>query len=311
MELFMNGRIKLLLLLFFCLSKPYGLYATSICIFDDHLDAHTSKNNAILYEFKKTLHAQAEHIFITPYVWNSFITSLSKHEQQPFIKNWDIFDTHIGLFYLKHKHAANQVGIRLSTFDQLSQPFRKQKRKYVRWTSTFNTLFDLAQWKTYHQKNPEHKFIYMNGHGSPRGCHYSCEFACGISATKFASILKFFNDDLKIDLVGIQSCYWTSKRIFEVMKKKYGYKHLTYSIITPLRSEKPLWVTDLPKQCSCSKSSYYCFYEGIKRIVQNYHGKITSKMKAIAQHIDTIKVRKNKNQGINMILAGSDKTEDI
>ena len=147
----------------------------------------------------------------------------------------------------------------------------------------------------------------MNGHGSKRACHLECEQAVGIRASYFADLLKFFNDVLSIDLLGIQSCNWTAKRIFHMMKKQFGYKKLHFSIITPLKSEKTLWLGSFHSNCTCGKHvRYYSFFEGMQKIIVTFKGKITRQIKKIINQIDTINIRKNKNQCATIVAAETD-----
>lgn len=286
-------------------------HGVGIAIFNDYSCPNVPDNDAILYEFTKTVQVTAPYILVTPYIWHKFSASLNKQEQKVFLQKWSVYDTTIGLFLLKHKNTPSHAGIKVSMCILVKQPFNLHNTPYnAHWSRLLPSLFNIKEWHAYHITHKESSFIYISGHGSPKTSNYQYELACGITTSDFAYILKFFNDKLKINLLGIQSCYWTSKRILEVMQKKYGYKTLSYNIITPLKAETTLWITDLSFQYYCQQPTY-CFYEAIKRMMLQYKGRLTQRMKLIMKNIDTLKEAKNQNQGITMVMAGSSTIEHI
>lgn len=306
----MHKTIYSLLFIVSCLLTQQN-HGISIAIFNDAPYPNMPDNNAILYELKKTMLAKAPYILVAPYAWNKLSSSLSKQEQKIFLQEWKIFDTTIGLFLLKHNNAPSHAGIKESMCIPLAQPFKQHNIPYNKnWSRLFASLFNIKEWHAYHAMHKESSFIYINGHGSPKAFSYRYEQACGITTSDFAHILKFFNDTLKINLLGVQSCYWTSARILEVMQNKYNYQTLTYNIITPLKSEEELWITDSSFQYYCQQPTY-CFYEGIKRMMHQYKGRLTQRMKLIMKNIDNLKEVKNQNQRITMIMAGSNATEHV
>ncbi|MEX0849599.1 MAG: hypothetical protein WD055_05190 [Candidatus Dependentiae bacterium] len=294
----------------FLISIPLEAQVTGICIFDDTDDPASWKTAAIKKEFVNTLDSDAEHIFLTPSLWKAYKNRFknSKHRRN-FCNNYDLFDTHIGLFYINKKKSNTKIGIKIQSFTRISQPFAsiKPTSHNYHWATRFHTVFDIQEWQAYYCQ-PSHKsFIYMNGHGSARSCHLHCCMAAGIPGDKFASLLKFFNDQLKIDIFGMQSCFWTSGRVLKMMNQTYGLKKLHFTIFTPLKTEQTLWLNPFCSQCTCPQCrNIYSFFAGIKKIAHAFSGNINESIKQIIRQIDTLLIEKNKSQHATLITAGTD-----
>jgi hypothetical protein len=290
----------------FLISIPLEAQVTGICIFDDKDDPASWKDAAIKNEFAKTLDSNAEHIFITPSLWKAYKNSQYRHN---FCNNYDLFDTHIGLFYINKKNSNTKIGIKIQSFTRIPQPFKSIKSiSYnFHWATQFHTIFNVQEWQAYHCQ-PNHKsFIYMNGHGSTRANHLHCCMAAGIPGDKFASLLKFFNDQLKIDIFGMQSCFWTSDRILKLMNRTYYLEKLHFTIFTPLKTEQTLWLRNFYPQCRCPQCNHiYSFFAGIKKITHAFSGKITKNIKQIIHNIDTLRLKENADQYATLITAGTD-----
>ncbi len=285
-------------ILFILLLLCKTAHPSNICIFVDH---QPDKNHSIYTALKKTIHTNADHIFVTPPLWNFFSKYQAAKQRKKLRAQWQFYDTHIGLIYIKSKRISKKNGINTKELKRLKKPFNK-KIQEESWISLFPSLFNIKLWQKHHQKTTQPSIVYMDGHGSKRRKDPSAEKICGILAYEFANLLNFFYTTLHIDLLGVQTCHWTSMRILELIAKKHKYTSSPFGIITPLRTEEVL--TTASSNLNKKKTEEYCFLKALQLIMNNYNGTITPKMKDIACRIDTLKHPKNNKQGITFIPSG-------
>ncbi len=298
---------------------PLQIFAhtTGICIFDDKGDPKSWEKAAIKNEFAKTLDNKPDHLFITPTLWCAYKKKFNKTKHaKTFCDRYHLYNTHIGLLYIKHNDAPKNIGINIRTFTSIPFPFQATAAKQIKtgkWAKKINKLFDMQAWQSYHNQHNRRSFIYMNGHGTRQMCHFGCSMAAGISGANFAHLLRFFNEDLKIDVFGMQSCFWTSKRILKIMKQHFGYQDLHFSILTPLKSEKELWLTNFePCSCGeCTNNMHYTFFYGLQKVTNSFKGIITQQLKTVIKKIDTLNIPKKRHQSATLIAAGTQSVMNI
>ncbi len=300
--------LALIALLILLALRPFNTahpVITNMSIITDYSDPKFTGSTAVLEEALKTIDAQCDHIFMNKLLWLECIKEdLTEPE---FTACWDMYDTHIGLLYLKQKSFTDSIGINVHQFSPIEDPFNLQEIDGVKddtWPQQLDTLFDINTWRMYHS-NPKSKIIvYMNGHGTRRAGHLEFELAGGIRATSFAALLTFFNDQLNIHLLGVQSCYWTTKRIHELMQQ-YGYDTLNFTILTPLSIEKGLWL-DTVHNYLHKKDKASCFFDCCVSFTQCFNNEVTDEIKEMLNNTDTLQLKENKGQRATVMAAGTD-----
>ena len=251
--------------------------ATNISIITDYFDPKFTGSTAVLEEALKTIDAQCDHLFINKLLWTECIQDL---DTQEFKAQWDMYDTHIGLLYLKQKSCTDNIGIKVHTFSPIKDPFNLQEVDEVKddkWPQQFDTLFDLNSWRMHHNNPSSRIVVYMNGHGTRRVGQLESELAGGIRATSFATLLTFFNDQLNIHLLGVQSCFWTAERIYELMQQ-HGYDTLNFTILTPLSIEKGLWLDTIHNYLN-KKDKVSCFFDCCVSFTQSFDNEVIDEIK--------------------------------
>lgn len=278
---------------------------TEISILSDYNGSEAIGSTAVLEEALKAISVECNHIFFNKMLWNECIGDLDK---DVFKSIWNVYDTHIGLLYLQHKQAPLLPGMQIHKCTIINDPFDADQMAAVNenkeWATLFETLFNIRTWQQYHS-NPNNRIcIYMNGHGMPRMASYDYDIVCGINAKQFAHLLNFFNKELRINLLGVQSCYWTTARISELMKDLYGYTTLNFSILTPLSSEEGLWL-DTVQNYIKSEGEKNSFFECCADITEQYNHQITDEIKQLIYSTDTLSLELNKKQNATMIAGGT------
>lgn len=282
------------------------IITTEMCILTDYLEPRLVDSTAILEEALKAITVECNHIFLNKALWGICISDLDK---EAFKTIWNVYDTHIGLLYIQHKNATTLPGMQMNQLSIIKDPFDQTETDTIEdnknWPTLFETLFDIHIWQQYHN-SPFHKIcIYMNGHGMPRASsNHESELVCGVNAKQFAHLLDFFNTQLRINLLGVQSCYWTTQRIHELMEELYGYKTLHFSILTPMSAEKTLWL-DTAYNYMQSEGKQSCFFECCADFTEQYTNQVTDEIKAIVYNADTLKLNQNQGQKATLIAAGS------
>lgn len=278
--------------------------ATEICILADYFDHINS--TAILEESLKAITTECNHIFLNKSLWKTCITDL---DQEAFTSIWDVYDTHIGLLYIHHKNASFLPGMYMDKCSLIENPFNIETIDTInedrKWGSTFESLIDVKKWQQYHS-NPNNRIcVYMNGHGMQRvSTGHESELVCSINAKQFAHLLDFFNTKLHINLLGVQSCYWTAQRIHELMNNIYGYKTLYFNILTPLNSEEVLWL-DTAYNYMNADNEKSCFFECCADFTEQYTNKVTDEIKELVYNTDTLSLQQNNKQRATMIAGGT------
>lgn len=277
---------------------------TEICILADYFDHINS--TAILEESLKAITTECNHIFLNKSLWKTSIADLDK---DAFNSMWDVYDTHIGLMYIHNKKASFLPGMDMNKCSLIQDPFNIETIESInedrKWGSDFESLIDIKSWQQYHS-NPNNKIcVYMNGHGMMRATTgHDSELVCSINAKQFAHLLDFFDSKLRIDLLGIQSCYWTAQRVHELMNDIYGHKTLHFTILSPLNSEEVLWL-DTAYNYMNSDNEKTSFFECCADFTEQYNNKITDEIKELVYKTDTFALQQNNKQRATMIAGGT------
>ncbi len=303
---YIAGSFGLVLIALVALSSfnPAPAVVTNLSIITDYFDPKFTGSTAVLEEALKTIDAQCDHMFMNKLLWLECIQEdLTKPE---FMACWDMYDTHIGLLYLKQKSVTDDIGIKVQQFSPIKDPFNLQEINEVkndRWPQQFDTLFDLNSWRMYHSNPGSRIVVYMNGHGTRRIGQFESELAGGIRATSFATLLQFFNDQLHIHLLGVQSCFWTAERIHELMQQ-HGYTTLNFTILTPLSIEKGLWLDTVHNYLN-KKDKVSCFFDCCMSFTQSFNNEVTDEIKEMINNTDTLQLIQNKGQRATIMAAGT------
>ncbi len=210
-------------------------------------------------------------------------------------EEWNLYDTHTGLYYLQRTDTP-PIGIQVQNFTQLNPNNLVAPTTYFEhWTDGLYYLFDAREWNQYNQQSQQKAFVYIFGHGSPRAQNpHEIETACGMPGNKFAYLLQFFNDIFHIDMLGIQTCYWTAQRAAELMQRQYNYDFLNYAIISLLETEQqvyncalmPISQFDPNTQRMQFQTDAVTFYEALSRATQRYAGQMSHEMMHLIRNVD-------------------------
>ena len=206
---------------------------------------------------------------------------------------WELYDTQIGLLYL-HKKDIPTTGIPTEQFIRLNTTGHyKPHTNTNHWSQNVHTLFDVSLWNI--SKEQSKTYIYLHGHGSKRKKPPAYELACGMSALQCAHVLKFFNDELHVDLVGIKSCYWSAQRILELMQDAYGYQQLNFHLFTLISMQEKTWNKWLHPISTYSRSNqvsfsgqYQTFSSALYYLTSMYTNNITPGITALIHSIDDL-----------------------
>ena len=102
-------------------------------------------------------------------------------------------------------------------------------------------------------------------------------------------------------MLGVISCYWTAERVLELMQEKCNYQTLNFSLFTPINRETPVYIAEGPELENHSNASdntnykehpYYSIFKGLKKIINDYKGQVTEKVKKIIDKIDMVEITK-------------------
>lgn len=227
---------------------------------------------------------------------------------------WDFYDTNIGLYYLRPKYTNTDIGLKLELCTKITDPcaLNIKKTEPGSWAEKFITLFDLTQWNKAHQ-NGKKKVVCFSGHGTQSSCKVSR--ACGVPTESFIMLMNFFNDSLKINTVGIQSCYWPSTRILKLMAGN-GKPQLNFQLVTPIDQERALYFNaEMPIVWSYEPTSRMAeiqeistgdiFLNGLHEIADSFAGTMTKELTEKINNIDVVQVNHNYHMKTGLIDAGA------
>lgn len=204
------------------------------------------------------------------------------------LEQWEVYDTRKGLFYVHHKAAPHIKGIKLQSFqritnlDRVTIPSSSQT-----WTQNLNALFDPIEWN----KNNKQIFIFFCGHGTPTE---EGDFACGYHGPTFARVLHYFNTHLRFEMLGVITCYWSCDRILRLMQEQYNYLALNFTLCTPISLEVPVYpdwhpaIIDYENGKSKYTKNYDSFFQGLNHAVSNIAD--MHKLRRIFDNVDAVKI---------------------
>lgn len=227
---------------------------------------------------------------------------------------WDFYDTGIGLYYLKPYDIEPIMPV--NNFTKIEHPCDiAVEPSVVRWAEKFIKLFDLPAWHKLH-KNGKRSVVCISGHGTASTCKVAR--ACGMPAEDFAKLVQFFNNDLHITTLGIQSCFWPAQRITSFMKE--AGTNLTCTLITPIDQEKELhFAAAMPIVWSYnSDNNKIVLAEGLQgdtllaglhELTTSFDGVMTEELSEKLQTIHVVDINHTKNMKTAIMQA--DTTEPI
>lgn len=235
---------------------------------------------------------------------------------------WIFYDTGLDLFYIRHKDAPERIGINIDRFTYIPDvtlinptPTRNN------WANKIHLLFKPQEWNERAQQHDKKTFIFFCGHGSEKARYPGEEeYACGMTSNNFAKIMKYFNENLKFEMMGIITCFWTTERLFELARKECRIRSLNYSLFTPICIETSVWIYLRPNLEEFNNAAgiiqyaqaYPDFFQALKRVACKKAGFITSAMKKFLQYIDPVVATKECEgnfQRPNIIYAGQSHVE--
>jgi hypothetical protein len=226
---------------------------------------------------------------------------------------WEFYDTHIGLYYLRPKDDLQDIGLKLDTFTKIDNPCSMNvPAEKKAWVDGFINLFDTNAWHKNHPYNKK-KIVCISGHGTPR--RPAQERACGIPSTEFAKLIAFFNDKLNIDTLGVQTCYWPAQRILELMANNKT-PHLNCQLITPIDQEKVVnYTSEMPLVWSYEpKTKAVQVHEaitgeillsGLHDLATSFKGTVTEDINSMLNDIQVVQVNHKYNMKTSLVDAGS------
>ena len=234
--------------------------------------------------------------------------------------DWDFFDTRKGLFYLRHKDAASiDFGIKTDQFSLIKDPFALPKQKTnEQWMDDFMNFFDLAKWRRYHSQTGAKKFIQISGHGTSSKMQNNR--LCGMNAPEFVKLAAFFNNDLQLDFLAVETCFWSSSRILELLKKDGNFPKVNFHLLTPIDREQISFArATIPHVQDYDPENYelvlqthptYTFYTGLEKVVPAYSGALTQEIKEVIESIEDVVANHSHGLKTALIDAGS-KTQKL
>ncbi len=226
---------------------------------------------------------------------------------------WEFYDTHIGLYYLRPKDDVQEIGLPIQHFTKIDHPCNMQVPiEQKPWTNSFINLFDVKEWHNTH-KDEKTKIFCISGHGTPS--RHPVKRACGIPAEDFAQLVTFFNDILKVDIIGVQTCFWPAKRILELMAEN-GKTSLNCKLITPIdkeeevhyRSEMPLvWSYEPESRDTLIKEAFdgELLFTSLHDIATSFKGTVTEDLEKTLDSIQVVQVNHEYNLKTSLVDAQS------
>lgn len=231
---------------------------------------------------------------------------------------WDFFDTHIGLYYLRPKDQPTDIGLPIAHFTKIDKPCSMQIPADAAkpWVESFINLFDTKAWHNHHRGGKKKTFC-ISGHGT-RSRH-RVKRACGVPAKDFASLIAFFDDKLKVDIIGVQSCFWPAHRILELMNEQ-GKTYLHCKLVTPIdkeeevhyRSEMPLvWSYEPSSGDLAIKEAFdgELLFTELPDIATSFKGTVTEELKETLETIQVVQM--NHNYDLKTSLVDAQSTEPV
>lgn len=226
---------------------------------------------------------------------------------------WEFFDTHAGLYYLRPKHAIQDIGLKIDTFTKIEHPCELNIRHTkTKWVDSFISLFDINTWNNIHASGQK-KVACISGHGTVR--HPKISRACGVPTEEFVKLILFFNDTLKINTLGVQSCYWPCTRILELMKDN-NRPLLDCQLVTPIDREQVLYyAAEMPIVWSYKPNSQAVqiheaqpsdiFLAGLHEIATSFKGTMTQELSEKLNLIHVVQINHKYNMKTSLLDAGA------
>jgi hypothetical protein len=279
---------------------------TTIGIITDYKMANTPDNDSILCDFVKVIKAECDHIFINPALWFAFLDNLEQQKVSFDPTRWEFYDTNLGLIYLRNSTKPHHEGIQYHQFKPIAKPLELETVVSRNWTGDLDKIFNVTVWQEQYSKEKHKCMVYMSGHGAHRADKVGYKsVGCGMISNDFMNVALFFNQELPIDTLVINSCFWTADRLREELQQA-GAAELTYTVISPLQTEQMLWLTaDLG--CECERCTRDCpsFFDTCRTFTGLHEAEITPELSAILCSSDTVMDNIEKMQAPTVIMAGS------
>ena len=227
--------------------------------------------------------------------------------------DWEFYDTHAGLYYLRPVDNIQEIGLKLDTFQKIEQPCTLAPEVKVEpWADRFADLFDLTKWNHAHRSGKK-KVVCISGHGTSRKSNFPR--ACGIPAEDFVKLMLFFNDTLKIDILGVQSCYWPSARILELMAN-HDKQKLNFKLITPIDQEKVVYfAAEMPIVWSYDPISKKTEIQedkpgdilltGLHELATSFNGTMTEELNTKLNNIQVVQMNHKHQMKASLVDAGA------
>ena len=144
---------------------------------------------------------------------------------------WEVYDTGLGLYYLRPKKNSTNNGINVDNFTRIKNPLLHTIKPHEEnaWTKHMDKIF--AQGDTYWS-------FYFAGHGQPMRDDYSPDNHIAATPNKaFAQILAYLHHNLHTQRIAIISCYTPPQRALNLVKKYHNIPKLNYDIICAVSSD--------------------------------------------------------------------------
>lgn len=227
--------------------------------------------------------------------------------------DWEFYDTHAGLYYLRPKNNIQNIGLKIDAFTKIEHPCElKVELTKTPWVDGFINLFDLTQWQQAHRSGKK-KVVCISGHGTAR--QHVVSRVCGIAAEEFVKLMLFFNDSLKIDTLGVQSCYWPSARILELMATN-NKPHLDCHLITPIDQEQVVhFAAEMPIVWSYEPTSRALKIQeeqsgeilltGLHEIATSFNGTMTEELSEKLNQVQVVQLNHQYQMKTSLIDAGA------
>lgn len=280
---------------------------TTVSIIADYKMPNTPDNDTILCDFVKVMKAKGDHIFINSSMWYAFLDKYVQGKVTFDAQAWEFYDTNVGLIYIRNTATPHHEGIQYQQFKRIANPLDLAAIDAVvnaNWTADLDKIFNVSGWQAHQagQKN----MIYLSGHGAqrPKTAEYT-SVGCGILSNDLVKVALFFNNQLNVDTLVINSCYWTADRLRETLHLA-GAQQLNYTVISPLLTEEMLWLTsDLG--CECERCMRDCpsFFETCRTFTGLHEADITPELSTLLCSSDTALDNIDKMQAPTLVMAGT------
>ncbi len=293
----------------FCVDVFATNQVTTVSFILDYKTSHTPNNEVILCDFTKVVKAACDHIFINSALWQAFLDALVQKRATFDVNAWQLYDTQLGLMYMRNRAAIEHDGIRYQDFRPIDNPLDDTVINTIinrNWTGDLDKIFDINAWQEYHAHHRHKNMIYMSGHGAQRSTAQEyASIGCGILSDHLIHVALFFNTHLSIDTFVISSCYWPATRLWNALYQA-GVATVNYNLISPLLTEEILWLTSCIG-CTCAKCTHNtpCFFLTCKTFTSLYISELTPVLQTILCSSDTVLENLNHLQNPTLILAGS------